>query len=70
MGEKPDPPATIAIPVSVAKTIAAWNDNLPKHWVAGDGLTAQEADALMQVRVAYESHVDSIHNLNNPNQQQ
>lgn len=63
MGDKyTDPPEpTIAIPVSVAKVISAWNDNLPKHWVAGDGLTAQEADALMRVRIAYESHV------NNPN---
>jgi len=31
--------------------------NLPKHWVAGNGLTTQEADALMQVRIAYEQQI-------------
>lgn len=48
---------TIIIPLSVAKVIASWPNDCPKHWVAGDELTAQEADALMQVRIAYEQQI-------------
>lgn len=53
------PVEEVPIPLRSARQIACWpSDGVPKTWVAGDALTAQEADALMQIRVAYENHIN------------